>query len=164
MSRILGLVLSLLALTCAGCSCSEHCETAMLPYQGIATSSEELYEIVSHTARYECWSELYDHLSQATRDEHSYIKIRPFISGWKAEEPWEYRVMDILAKGELLGVWPDGPNGGELLMITYQEPGRPELLAHVLVVNETDETGREIKRLGLQEQHEEGPALNQEPD
>lgn len=163
MPRLLAFLLTGLLLLSAGCSCSEECETEMLPYQGVAATSEELHEIVSHLARYECWSTLYDHLSKTTRDEHSYIKIRPFISSWKAEEPWEYAVVDILSKGELIGVWPDGPDGTELLMLSYEEPGRPELLAQILVVDEKDEEGRSIKRLGLQEQYQEGPALNQAP-
>jgi len=163
MPRIFGLILTLSALAFAGCSCNEQCETEMLPHQGVAKTSEELHAMVSHMARYECWSTLYDHLSAATRDEHSYIKIRPFISSWKAEEPWEYAVVDILSKGELIGVWPDGPDGTELLMLSYQEKGRPELLAQILVVDEKDDQGRSIKRLGLQEQYREGPALNQAP-
>lgn len=163
MPRILGPLLLSLALGLAGCACNEQCETEMLPHQGLAKTSEELHAMVSHMARYECWSTLYDYLSAATRDEHSYIKIRPFISSWKAEEPWEYAVVDILSKGELIGVWPDGPDGTELLMLSYQEQGRPELLAQILVVDEKDEAGRSVKRLGLQEQYREGPALNQAP-
>lgn len=163
MPRILSILLTLSALWFAGCACNEQCETEMLPHQGLAKTSEELHAMVSHMARYECWSTLYDYLSEETRDEHSYIKIRPFISSWKAEEPWEYAVVDILSKGELIGVWPDGPDGTELLMLSYQEKGRPELLAQILVVDEKDEQGRSVKRLGLQEQYREGPALNQAP-
>lgn len=151
------------SLVVAGC-CAGPCDIENFPSQGVARDGEALHAIVRHAANNECWSELYDFLSARTRDEHSYIKMRPFISGWRAQEPWEYRVVDILAKGELIGVWPDGPQGAELLMLTYREPGRPELLAQLLIVEEPDEeTGLQVKRLGLQEQYEHGPALNQAP-
>ena len=159
----LALALALVGLLAAGCSCGP-CAVENFPHLGVARDSEELHAIVRHAAVNECWSELYDYLSARTREEHGYIKLRPFITRWRAEKPWEYRVADLIAKGELIGVWPGGPEGSELLMLSYQEPGRPELLAQILVVSEPDEkTGLRVKRLGLQEQYESGPSLNQAP-
>ncbi|MGE0713735.1 MAG: hypothetical protein AB7N76_34500 [Planctomycetota bacterium] len=150
-----------LCLALAGCGPSP-CDRENLPEQGRTETSEQLFRLAQYAARNDCWSELYDHLSKRTRDEHSYLKIRPFITSWRIDEPWEYKVADILAKGAYVESFPGGPNGQELIMISYQEPGRPELLAQLLVVAE-QEDGRAVRRLGLQEQYEGKVPINQAP-
>jgi len=144
-----------------GCA-SGPCAAEKLPNQGRTQTSEELYRFVQYAAKHECWSELYDHLSARTRDEHSYIKIRPWIGSLEAEEPWEYKIVDVLAKGTFVEVFPGGPQGQELIMVSYQEPGRPELLAQILSVEDTED-GRKVRRLGLQEQYDQKLPISQLP-
>ncbi|HBP21476.1 MAG TPA: hypothetical protein DEA08_27270 [Planctomycetes bacterium] len=146
----------------SGCA-SGPCAREKLPNQGRTQNSEELYRFVQYAAKHECWSELYDHLSARTREEHSYIKIRPWIGSLEAEEPWEYKIVDVLAKGTFVEVFPGGPQGQELIMVSYQEPGRPELLAQILSVEDTTEDGRKVRRLGLQEQYDQKLPISQLP-
>lgn len=161
MRRVVTLLFSfLLGASLSGCA-SGPCSSEQLPHQGRTRTSEELYDFVQHAAKHECWSELYDHLSARTRDEHSYIKIRPWIGSLEAEEPWEYKIVDVLAKGTFVAVYP-GPGGQELIMVSYQEPGRPELLAQILSVEDTEE-GRKVRRLGLQEQYDQKLPISQLP-
>ena len=161
--RLLRAPALVLAVSLTACCTSEACLPENLPHQGVAKTSEELAHIVRHAVSHECWSTLYDYLSARTRAEHSYIKIRPFIASQRVEEPYGYLLLDILAKGEFLGVLDGGPKGGELIMLSYAEPGRPELLAQVLVVTDPiQDGGGPQKRLGLQEQFEDGPPVNQE--
>ena len=52
--------------------------------------------------------------------------------------------------------------GRELVLVSYQEPGKPELLAQILVVQETED-GQRVRRMALEEQRHQGPAFNQDP-
>lgn len=161
MPRLLTRAALAATLLVAGC-CSVECERESLPLQGVARTGEELFTVVQYAARNECKRALYDLLSARTRDEHSYLKIALFLGSITLPEPWEYAFVDVLSGGELLGVIP-GPPGRELALVAYEEPGRPELLAQVLIVDETDEQGRDVKRIGVEEQLAEGPAINQDP-
>jgi hypothetical protein len=156
------LILTAALLSMGGCGGPTACDEEHLPEHGRTQTSEELFRFAQYAAKKECWSELYDHLSKRTRDEHSYIKLRPFITSWKTEEPWEYRIVDVLSKGEFVEVFPDGPQGQELILVSYQEAGKPELLAQLLVVREVDE-GKPVRRLGLQEQYEGKVPISQAP-
>lgn len=149
---------ALLALT-AGCA-SVECAPERLPHRGVVRTTDELYELVRHLVRHECWERLYDCLSERTRDAHSYVKIRIGLKQVTVPEPYEYSFLDVLRDGEYLGALP-GPGGRELALVRYQEPGRPELLAQVLVVSERDDEGREVKRLAVEEQVQDGPRFDQ---
>lgn len=151
-----GILIAVLAL--AGCT-PEVCEVENLPYQGTPTTPEELFALAQYAARNDCGSSLYSLLSQRTRDEHSELKIKLFWASQKIPEPWGYKLGDVVAKGQYAGVLPD-LKGRKLMFVQYQEPGKPDLLAQLYVVEEKDEEGRVVPRLGLQEQVDSQEAPN----
>ncbi len=147
---------ALLLLSLSACCASPECTPAELPSAGVPRSSEALFLLTKHAARQGCFQVLYDCLSEETRAEHSYFKLRLFLDQLRVPEPWGYALLDILKGGSLLGVFP-GPAKRELVLIEYEEPQGKNLLAQILVVEEEG-----IKRLGLEEQVRDGPPIQQE--
>lgn len=144
----------------SGCSA---CDPEDMPHEGVALTTDALLDVVRYAAQEDCKRAIYDRLSTRTRSKYSYFEIWLAFVGMEIPAPWNYDPLDVVARGEYLGALPaDGP-GREMALITYQEPGRPELLAQFLVVNELDEEGRVVKRLGVQEQIDEQIPINQEP-
>jgi hypothetical protein len=139
---------ALLAL--AGCT-PELCEVENLPFRGEPTDEQQLFTLAQHAAKNECTGTLYGLLSKRTRDEHSALKFSLFWESLDVPDPWGYRVVDVVAKGQYAGVLED-PLGRKLLYVQYQEPGKPDLLAQLYVVYEKDEKGRVVPRLALQDQ------------
>lgn len=145
----------------AGC-CSVECMPERLPARGVPKTSEELFKLVQHAAQNDCGEVLYDAMSKKTRGEHSYLKLKVGLRYIEVPEPWEYKVMDVIEKGEFIGAFP-GPRGQELVIVSYQEKGKPELMAQILVTEERNEAGKKVKVMALEEQRARGPAFNQLP-
>ena len=152
------------ALTLALSGCKSACDVERLPHQGLATTSEGLFEILQYAAREDCRRTAYDRMSAATREEYGYWQMWLAFSAMRIPEPWDYDTRDVVAYGQMLGVFPHPRRADrELVFVSYKEPNHPELLAQLLIVEERDEEGREVKRLGLVEQMKEGPPINQDP-
>ncbi len=153
-----------LALTVALAGCKSACDVERLPHQGLAFTSEGLFDILQYAAREDCRGTIYDRMSEATREEYSYLEMWLALSALRIPEPWDYDTRDVVAYGQMLGVFPDPKREGrELVFVSYKEPNHPELLAQLLVVQERDEDGRLVKRLGLMEQIKEQIPINQDP-
>lgn len=150
------LALAPLLLAAAGC-CPIECEPEGLPHRGHATTTDELAEIVRHEAKFECWSALYDLLSQKTRDKHGRTEWRLFASSIRIPAPYDYRVVDVVEKGIYVASLPDPRNPDEAIAIyDYQEPGKRKLAAHVLLRRELPEGDRDKSvpewRIALEDQ------------
>lgn len=142
-----------------GCKAAE-CAAERLPAQGNPRTTEQLFELVQYAARNDCTSSLYDALSARTRAKHSYTKIWLFFGSIEIPEPYEYKLIDVLRGGLLLGAFP-GPGGEELMYVAYKEPGRPDLVAQILVLEEPGPDGQPVRRLAVEEQVASGPPFAQ---
>lgn len=139
-----------LVLALAGCT-PEVCEVENLPFRGDPADPQQLFALAQYAARNECDATLYGLLSKRTRDEHSELKFSLFWESLDVPDPWNYKIVDVVARGQYAGVLED-PLGRKLLFVQYQEPGKPDLLAQLYIVEEKDEQGRVVPRLALQEQ------------
>jgi hypothetical protein len=140
----------------AGC-CSAECDPERLPYRGHATTPEELAVIVQHEAHNECWSPLYDSLSKKTRDKHGRTAWRLAASSLTIPEPYDYKVVDVIEKGTFVAALPSPDNPDEALAVyDYQEPGKKQLSAHILLRREPGEELGSPKewRIALEDQQE----------
>lgn len=155
-----GLLTALGLLLSAGCT-STMCEPEQLPSQGAPVTAEGLFDLVQYSAKHECWRTLYDAMSKRTRGEHAYIKLWAALRHIEVPEPWEYKLVDVLEHGTFVAAAPLKP-GQELVIVSYQEPGKKELLAQILVVEEVED-GKSVRRMALEEQRHQGPAFNQDP-
>lgn len=131
----------------AGC-CSEQCDPERLPNRGRADTPETLATIVQHEARNECWSALYDLLSERTRNEHGRTKWRIGVSSIRVPAPYEYRVVDVMERGTWVAAIPTSPNEA-IAYYDYQEPGKKLLKLRLLLLREGGEW-----RVGLVDQDE----------
>ncbi len=147
----------------AGLSGCSACDPEDMPHHGVALTTDALLDVVRYAAQEGCDGALYDQLSARTRTKYSFFEIWLALRGMEIPAPWNYDPLDVVAGGEYLGALPADDPGREMALITYQEPGRPELLAQFLVVDELDEDGRVVKRLGVQEQIDEQIPINQAP-
>lgn len=140
----------LLALSFGACT-PEVCEVENLPFLGQPSTPEELFKLAQYAARNDCCDSLYDMLSERTKDEHSRTKFCLFWASLEIPEPFDYKIVDVVGKGEYLTVL-EGLEGRKFIMVHYQEPGKPSLDAQLYFVMEKHEQGRELPRLALQEQ------------
>ncbi|MBX3471325.1 MAG: hypothetical protein KF878_31030 [Planctomycetes bacterium] len=146
-----------LVVSLAACT-PEVCQTDSLPYLGRPTTPEQLFEVVQYSARNDCCGPMYHLLSKRTQDEHSRTKFCLFWESLRLPEPFaEYRVVDVVSKGEFLAVLPD-PTGRQFMFVHYQEPGKVALDAQLLLVFEQGEP-----RLGLQDQVDQALPFAQPP-
>lgn len=151
-----------LALALAACT-PEVCEVENLPFHGQPQTPEQLFQLVQYAARNECCESMYDALSQRTKAEHSQTKFCLFWESLDLPEPYEeYSVAEVVRGGELLAVLPDA-QGRKFMFVHYQEPGKPALDAQLLLVDEQDERGGTVPRLGLQDQVDKSLPFAQPP-
>ena len=107
-----------------------------LPNRGHATEPAELAGIVQHEAKYECWSQLYDLLSEKTRDKYSRLEWRLAVSSIKVPD-YDYRVVDVAEKGAYLDFLgnPADENEG-FAYYDYEEPGKKKLKLKLLLLKQ----------------------------
>lgn len=147
----------LLALTLAACT-PEVCEVENLPSRGDPATTEELFHVAQYAAKNDCCESLYGLLSPRTRAEHGETKFCLFWESLDVPDPWNYKVVDVVAKGQYLATMKD-PDGRELMYVQYNEPGKPDLVVQLLIVREGDRP-----RLGLQDQQDQNVPIAQPPD
>ena len=148
-----------LTLALAGC-CTVECEPENLPFTGHPSTPEELFKLAQHAATFDCCEILHTNLSQATRDEHSETKFCLFWESIDIPDPYDYRLVDVVAKGSFVGTIPWNNPGELLIYVEYQEQGKPNLLAQLLVVQEPDERGHPTPHLAVQDQMDRGMAFD----
>jgi hypothetical protein len=86
------------------------------------------------------WSALYDLLDARAKGEVGRIE---FVLGFKTRRtgpPQDYRVVDVLVKGDFIAAIADRADPGRAVVYyTYAEPGKPRLDVAVLVRREEGE-------------------------
>jgi len=156
--------LLVLALSLAACT-PEVCEVENLPFLGQPGTPQELFQLAQYASKNDCCASMYGALSKRTQDEHSETKFCLFWESIKLPEPFEkYKVVDVVRDGEFLAVLPD-TKGRQFMFVHYQQPGEASLDAQLYIVMEKDEQGREVPKLGLQDQVDsfEGPVSDRMP-
>jgi hypothetical protein len=148
---------TLLVLSLAACT-PEICERENLPAGGDPATVEQLFQVAQHAARNDCCDALYGLLSPRTREEHGETKFCLFWKSLDVPDPWNYKVVDVVAKGTYLATMKDLEQR-ELMYVQYAEPGKPDLVVQLLIVREG---GR--PRLGLQDQQDQNIPIAQPPD
>ena len=145
-------------LACAlllACCTAPECEPEAMPFQGRPRSLEEFFQVFQYLAVHDCCGQLYGNLSGGTREEHGETKFCLFWEGITLPDPYHYLLADVVRGGKYLqGV--EGPEPGqELVYVEYEEPGKPNLLARILVVTEPDEDDpAPRRRVALKEQQD----------
>ncbi len=82
--------------------CSSICDKEKQPHGGDLSKPENTCAILQYGCRNECWSELYDLMSEKTRAEHSYLKFRVGFPDLKAPGR-EETIRSLVARtGEVL--------------------------------------------------------------
>jgi len=128
-------LLGFLLLLVAGCTCAE-CDEDHLPKRGHATTPEDLVSIVQHEAKYECWSQLYDLLSEKTREKYSRLEWRLGVSSITVPG-YDYRVVDVAEKGHYIATIPSPADPGEgMAYYDYEEPPKKVLRLKLLVLKQ----------------------------
>lgn len=151
-----------LALLLAACT-PEVCEVENLPFRGEPQTPEQLFQLAQYAARNDCCGSMYDSLSQRTKAEHSETKFCLFWESLDLPEPYEeYSVAEVVRGGEFLAVLPD-TQGRRFMFVHYQEPGKAALDAQLLLVDEKDERGNTVPKLGLQDQVDQSLPFAQPP-
>ncbi|MEZ6187786.1 MAG: hypothetical protein R3F62_22605 [Planctomycetota bacterium] len=137
----------------AGCCTSPACLPENLPHGGKPHDSAELFDLIQYAARNDCCEQLYEQLTQASRDEYSETA---FCLAWEGIElpDYGYYLVDVVIGGSLIGSFPGNEPGEEFLYIEFEEPGRENLLARILLKQETDSSGLTRPFLAMIEQKE----------
>lgn len=145
----------LLLVVAAGCGCGECCEER-LPNRGHATASEDLVRIVQHEAKNECWSEMYDLLSNRTRDKYSRLEWRLGVSSIRVPD-YDYRVIDVAEKGTYIEFLANPTNDFEgFAYYDYQEPPKKKMKLKLLLLREGTPGEWRIAMVDQQERIERG--------
>jgi len=144
-------LLLIAALALSGCCTSPACLPEALPHQGKPADSAQLFDLIQYAARHDCCEQLYTQLTTATREEYSSFE---FCLYWESIElpEYEYLLVDVVTGGQLLGAFPGNEPGEEFLFVEFEEPGRENLLARILLKHESDESGKVRPYLAMQEQ------------
>lgn len=137
----------------AGCCTAPACRPENLPHGGRPETSEQLFDLIQYAARNDCCEQLYEQLTQSTRDEYSELE---FCLAWEGIElpEYGYYLVDVVTGGSLLGSFPGNEPGEEFLFIEFEEPGRENLLARILLRQETGTSGKSRPYLAMWEQKE----------
>ncbi|RMG11082.1 MAG: hypothetical protein D6731_16245 [Planctomycetota bacterium] len=149
-------------LSLTACCTSAACRPENLPFRGEVFVSddgshhERLFALLQYAARNDCCEVLYRHLSHATREEYGETTFCLFWESLEVPEPYEYKLADVVRRGEFAGVVPGPREGEEFAYVSYPPDGEPgdNLLAQILLVVEADERGRRVQRLALLEQYQ----------
>lgn len=137
----------------AGCCTSAACLPEALPHRGRPADSAQLFDVIQYAARNDCCEQLYGQLTSATRANYSEFE---FCIAWEGIElpEYDYRLVDVVTGGQLLGAFPGNLPGEEFLFVEYEEPGRDNLLARILLKHESDPDGKTRPYIAMQEQVE----------
>ena len=129
---------ALLALVVALAGCSSVCDKEFLPHGGDTSTPEHTALILQYGCAKECWSLLYDLMSEKTRDKYSYVKFRLGFPDLKAPGRDETvrelvaRTNDVLVAHSHLG------DEFRLAYLTYLDGGEKKDL-NVLLIQEGDQ-------------------------
>jgi hypothetical protein len=126
-------VLALVLLTAA---CSTVCDKDKLPNGGDTSTPEHVAALLQYGCQNECWSLLYDLMSEKTRDKYSYVKFRIGFPDLKAPghdtetvRGLVARTKDVLVSHSHLGdeyrlaylTYQDGTESKDLNVLLIQE-------------------------------------------
>ena len=126
-------LLALLVALVAGCS--SVCDKEHLPNAGDVSTPEHTVALLQYGCRMECWSTLYDLMSEKTRDKYSYLKFRVGFPEIKAPGR-EETVRELVAlTGEVLVSQSHIGENYRLAYLTYVEKGESHDL-NVLLIQE----------------------------
>jgi hypothetical protein len=142
---------ALIAIALAGCNGAE-CQPESQPFHGQPRTAEELFAVVQYLAKSDCCDQLWSHLSPKSQAEHGETKFCLF---WETIEIPEYGYLlaDVVKQGKFVAA-VEGPKKGEwLVYVEYEEPGKKNLLAAILV-SSVRYLGSPTPRVGLVEQVE----------
>jgi hypothetical protein len=122
-----------IAVALAGCS--TVCDREFLPNAGDTSTPEHAVALLQYGCAKECWSLLYDLMSEKTRDKYSYIKFRVGFPRIKAPGH-EETVRELVARTkEVLVAHSHLGDEFRLAYLTYHEQGESKDL-NVLLVQE----------------------------
>jgi hypothetical protein len=135
-----------------GCCTPPECRPEAIPHRGRARTLEEFFQVVQYLALHDCCENLHRNLSQGTRDEYGETKFCLFWESIDLPE-YGYALADVVRGGRFLaGVEGPGP-GEQFLYVEYEEPGKSNLLARILVLTQGDEEDPSPRpRIALTEQ------------
>ena len=115
--------------------CSTVCDREFLPNKGDVSTPEHTCQLLQYGCQKECWSLLYDLMSEKTRDKYSYIKFRVGFPDLKAPGR-EETVRELVARtGETLVAHSHLGDNYRLAYLSYQEKGESKDL-NVLLIQE----------------------------
>jgi hypothetical protein len=135
-------------------ACSTVCDKENLPFAGDTSTPEHAVAVMQYGCRMECWSLLYDLMSEKTRDKYSYLKFRVGFPDLKAPGRDE-TVRELVARtGEVLVSQSHLGDEFRLAYLTYTEKGESKDL-NVLLIKEGTEW-----HIALEEQVEKKVAFD----
>lgn len=115
--------------------CSTVCDKEKLPAGGDVTTPEHTVAILQYGCRNECWSTLYDLMSEKTRDKYSYVTFRVGFPGLKPPDR-EETVHELVARtNEVLVSRSHLGDNYRLAYLTYKQGGESKDL-NVLLIQE----------------------------
>lgn len=124
----------LLAATATFAGCSTVCDKEKLPHGGDLSTPEHTVAVLQYGCRNECWSELYDLMSEKTRAAHSYVKFRVGFPDLKAPGS-EETVRSLVARtGEVLVSRSHIGDSYRLAYLTLKEDGKDKDLNVLLIL------------------------------
>jgi hypothetical protein len=134
-------------------ACSSVCDREKMPFAGDTSTPEHTVSVLQYGCKNECWSALYDLMSEKTRDKYSYIKFRVGFPDLKAPGR-EETVRELVARtNDVLVAHSHIGDNYRLAYLTYQEGGEKKDL-NVLLIQEGTEW-----HIALQEQVEKKVAF-----
>jgi hypothetical protein len=125
-------IVALVFISLVGCPSVASCERPAAP-----KDPDELVARVRALAADESWSALYDALSARRRESVTRVGFILGFSSQRVPPPHDYRIVDVIVKGRYAGALVDPANADRAIVYySYAEPGKPRLLASVLVLRE----------------------------
>jgi len=134
-------------------ACSTICDKENLPNAGDTSTPEHTVALLQYGCQRECWSLLYDLMSEKTRDKYSYVKFRIGFPDLKAAGRDETVRALVAATNEVLVAHSHLGDEYRLAYLTYVDQGESKDL-NVLLVQEGTEW-----HVALQEQVEKKVAF-----